>query len=72
MALRLERSGELMMIRGSADEPEEPRNPNKWVQRGLWLVLIALTTGVLFVGPHPLLEWATVSNAFKYLMTASL
>jgi len=71
MAIRLERSGELMLIRGTADEPDEPRNSNKWVQLGLWLVLVALTTGVLFVGPHPLLEWAAVSHAFEYLMAAS-
>jgi len=70
MAIRLERSGELIFIRGTADEPEKPRKWTKYVQPGLWLALIMLASGGLFMGPHALLEWATVSHAFRSVLTA--
>ena len=70
MAIRLEKSGELILIRGSADEPEKPRKWIKYVQLGLWLVLIMLASGVLFMGPHALLDWATVSHAFRSVLMA--
>jgi hypothetical protein len=70
MAIRLEKSGELMFIRGTADEPEKPKKWNKYIQPGLWLALIMLAGGVLFMGPHALLEWATVSHAFRSVLTA--
>ncbi len=70
MAIRLERSGELILIRGAADEPEKPRKWRKYLQLGLWLVLIALASGVLFMGPNALLQWSTVSQAFRSVLTA--
>jgi hypothetical protein len=70
MAIRLEKSGELMFIRGTADDPEKSNKWNKQIQLGLWLVLIMLAGGVLFMGPHALLEWATVTHAFRSVLTA--
>ena len=70
MAIRLERSGGLMLIRGTADEPVKPQKWNKQIQLGLWLVLIMLTGGVLFVGPHPLLTWVSVGHVFKAVLAA--
>jgi hypothetical protein len=71
MAIRLERSGELMFIRGVPDEPEKPRKRNKSIQLVLWLVLIVLASGVLFMGPHAPLDWATVNHAFRSVVTAT-
>jgi hypothetical protein len=70
MAIRLEKSGELMFIRGIADEPGKSNKWNKHIQLGLWLVLIMLVGGVLFMGPHALLGWATVTHAFRSVLTA--
>lgn len=70
MAIRLEKSGELILIRGTADEPETPKKWTKYVQLGLWLALILLASGVLFMGPDALLDWATVSHAFRSVLTA--
>ena len=70
MAIRLEKSGELMLIRGMADEPEKPRQWVKGIHLGLWLVVIALTSAVLFMGPHALLDWATVNHALRSVLTA--
>lgn len=69
MAIRLERSGELIFIRGTADEPEKPRKESKYIQPGLWLVLVMLAGGVLFVGPDPLLDWAPVNHALRSVLT---
>lgn len=70
MAIRLERDGGLMLIRGTADEPEKPRNGKKYIKTGLWLGLIALAGGVYLMGPHALLQWATVSHELKAVLTA--
>ncbi len=70
MAIRLERSGELIFIRGTPDEPEKPKKWAHYIQLGLWLVLIVLAGGVLFMGPHALLGWGTVSHAFRSVLTA--
>jgi hypothetical protein len=70
MAIRLERSGELILIRGTPDEPEKPRKWSKHIQLVLWLVLILLVSEVLFMGPDALLDWATVSHAFRAVLTA--
>lgn len=70
MAIRLEKSGELMLIRGTADEPEKPKTRSKYVQLGLWLVLITLAGEVLFMGPHALLNWASVNHALRSVLTA--
>ena len=70
MAIRLERSGELMLIRGIADEPEKPRKQNKLITLVLWLALIVVVGGVLFVGPNAPLDWATVNHAFMSAVTA--
>lgn len=70
MAIRLERSGELMFIRGTADKPEKPRTWKKYIQPGLWLVLALLVSAVLFMGPQSLLPWTTVTHAFRSVLTA--
>jgi hypothetical protein len=70
MAIRLERSGELYFIRGVADEPEKPSKWNKRIELVLWLTLIVLASGVLFLGPHALVNWATVNHAFRAVVTA--
>jgi hypothetical protein len=70
MAIRLERSGELYFIRGAPDEPEKPSQWNKRIELVLWLVLIALASGVLFMGPHALLNWVKVNHAFRAVVTA--
>ncbi len=70
MAIRLERSGGLIFIRGQADEPEKAKEWKKYIQPGLWLLLALLVTGVLFMGPQALLPWTTVTHAFRSVLTA--
>jgi hypothetical protein len=70
MAIRLERSGGLIFIRGKADEPVKTRKLKKYIQPGLWLVLMLLVSGGLFMGPQALLTWATVTHAFRSVLTA--
>lgn len=70
MAIRLERSGELFFIRGTADELEKPKEWKKYVQPGLWLLLALLVSGVLFMGPQALLPWTAVTHAFRSVLTA--
>lgn len=70
MAIHLERSGGLYLIKGDGrDDPEEPKD-NKFVTLGLWLMLIGLAAGVLFAGPHSL-TMADISHTFKGFLTAA-
>jgi hypothetical protein len=68
MAVRLERSGGLILIHGRPDDPEPPQN-NKWAGVGLWLALIILVCGMLFIGPHAL-SLADVGHTFKSFLSA--
>lgn len=66
MAIRLERSGGLMFIRGQADEPEKPK---KNYHVGLWVMLIVLVMGALFAGPN-VPGWTLVSHTVKTVVSA--
>ena len=71
MAIRLEKSGELYFIRGTADPPAK----KKWSSRnsggmGLWLVLALLVMGMLF--PLPIAAaWPSVSHALNGFLSAA-
>jgi hypothetical protein len=67
MGIRLERSGGLILIKGAPDPPEPPLN--KYATLGLWLALIILVGGILFIGPHSL-TMADVTHTFKSFLTA--
>lgn len=67
MAIRLEKSGGLVFIKGAPDEPKTEKRRRK--DLGLWLVLIALVMGALFADSHSL-SWPVVSHAFKSVLTA--
>lgn len=70
MAIRLERSGDLIFIRGAHEEPPKPKRAIKRLRRlGLLVALIALVMGLLFAGPH-MLGWPVVSHTFKAFVTA--
>jgi hypothetical protein len=68
MAVRLERSGGLILIRGTKDEPEEPKR-DRFASVGLWLALILLVVGVMFIGPSGV-SMADVGHAFKSFLAA--
>ncbi len=66
MAIRLERSGGLILIHGGHEEPPKPKWGSKRHRRlALLVALIVLVAGLLFAGPH-ILGWHT----FKALPTA--
>lgn len=68
MAIRLERSGGLIFIHGAPEEPEPPEGDN-FTSLGLWLALVILVIGVLFIGPHSL-SLADVGHTVKSLLAA--
>lgn len=68
MAMRLERSGGLIFIHGAPEEPQPPKR-NKFTGLGLWLALVILVIGVLFIGPHSL-SLADVGHTVKNLLAA--
>ena len=53
MAIRLERSGELILIRGTKDEPKPE---NEWYERrrrlGVLVVALAVVTTAMYVVPN--------------------
>ena len=51
MSIRLEKDGELMIIRGAPDPLSKEGRARKSGGLGLWLTLILLVTGVLFPAP---------------------
>jgi hypothetical protein len=70
MAIRLERSGGLIFIRGKADEPVKTQKWKKYIQPCLWLALFLMVSGALFMGPQALLSWTTINHAFRSVLTA--
>ena len=67
MAIRLERRDGLTYIRGAPEDPEMPKRRSR--NLGLWLALIVLVTGALFV-PSNALSWTAVSHAFRAILAA--
>jgi hypothetical protein len=67
MAIRLERSGGLIFIRGCKDEPEEGKGRGPEVC--LWLALVVLALGIYFV-PAKGFDLAAVNHTFNALMGA--
>lgn len=51
MAIRLERSGGLMFIRGTPDDPREAKRARGTHRRALWMMLLLLAMGILFASP---------------------
>lgn len=70
MAIRLERSGELMLIYGTKDEPPEQQD---WYTRrsklGALVVALAVVAAVVVVGPY-VPGYAIVSHALKSVVSA--
>lgn len=65
MAIRLEKSGELYLIRGAPDGPETRKRMGH--DLGLWLVLILLVMGVFLVPPEGL-SWPAVNHVFRAVL----
>jgi len=70
MSIRLEKSGELMLIYGTKDEPDDQEN---WDTRrsklGVIAVAVAVVTAALFLGPY-VPGHELVSNALKSIVAA--
>lgn len=70
MAIRLERSGELMMIYGTKDEPPEQRDWNTRRHKlGMLIVAVTAVTAVVLVGPY-VPGYAIVSHAVESVVAA--
>ena len=65
MAIRLEKSGGLVFIRGVKAEPEPEKRSNLDVY--LWLALFALVLGIYFV-PAKGLDLTAVNRTFNTLL----
>jgi hypothetical protein len=70
MAIRLEKSGELMMIRGIREELDDQKDWNaRRSKLGVLVVAILVVTAVVFVGPH-VPGYEIVSKAFMSFWAA--
>jgi hypothetical protein len=70
MAIRLEKSGELMMIRGIREELDDQKEWNtRRSKLGALVFAILAVTAVVLVGPH-VPGFEIVSKAFKSLVSA--
>lgn len=66
MAIRLEKSGGLYLIRGRSETSEEqPEKPNV----GLWLILSGLVLVILFA-PELLSQWPATLHAIREVLGA--
>jgi hypothetical protein len=66
MAIRLERSGGLILIRGGADPPEKQGGHH---HLGLWLALAVCVAGMLYASPLAS-GWPMVAHAVKGFVAA--
>ncbi|HEX5411706.1 MAG TPA: hypothetical protein VFZ27_07565 [Terriglobia bacterium] len=71
MAIRVEKSGELLMIYGKKDD--EPDVQKEWSARrrklGTFCAAVAIVATVFVLGPH-MPGWALLSGTFKTIVTA--
>lgn len=67
MAIRLEKSGDLYLIRGRADPPVKQQRRN--LHLGLWLVLAGLVL-VMVYAPALQSQWPAVSHAIQTFLAA--
>lgn len=65
MAMRLEKSGELMRVYGTKDEPDDQQEWNTRRRKlGAFVAALAVVTAVLYLGPH-IPGYQMVSSAIK-------
>lgn len=70
MAIRMEKSGELMMIYGTKDEPDDQQEWNTRRRKlGVLLTAVAAVVVAVYIGPH-VPGHEIVSNALKSVVTA--
>jgi hypothetical protein len=70
MAIRLEKSGELMMIYGTQDDQDDQREWNtRRSKLGVLAVAVALVAAVVFLGPH-VPGYALISHAIRTVVAA--
>ncbi len=73
MAIRLEKSGELMMIYGTRDEQEDQYDQQEWHSRrsklGVLAVAIGVVVALFLLGPH-LPGHVLISHAIKSVISA--
>ncbi len=68
MAIRLEKSGELMLIRGIPDEMDDQAEWNTRRRKlGAFMVAVAVGTAAVFIAPH-VPGFEMISDAFKSVM----
>ena len=70
MAMRMEKSGELIMVYGDNDEPDAQKEwSTKRSKLGVLVVAIVVVTATVFIGPH-VPGYEIISNACKAVVAA--
>ncbi|MGA8183083.1 MAG: hypothetical protein WB819_05505 [Terriglobia bacterium] len=70
MSIRLEKSGELMLIRGIQDDLDDQKEWNTRRRKlSVFVVAIAAVSAMVFFGPH-VPGYEIISNAFKSVVAA--
>jgi hypothetical protein len=67
MAIRLERSGGLILIKGAPDPPVQKKS---WGGLGAWLALIAFVA-VAVSAPHIISGWPVIAHTIKGFLAAA-
>lgn len=67
MAIRLERDGDLIFVRGCPDPPKKQERRKRGL--GLWVVLVLLVAGGVFASPLAA-AWPTVLHTVKVFLAA--